>query len=117
MTMRSRPSRYCSCGRIVAHGTRCACQTTAPRKRNARHDQRRPTSRQRGYDREWRNARREYLAAHPYCAMCGDDATTIDHIVAHRGDRALFWNRRNWQSLCARCHNSTKQRMERGPRP
>lgn len=110
---RTRPPRLCSCGRIVAHGERCACQIAATRERNARHDQRRPSSRQRGYDHDWRKARRDFLAAHPYCAMCGAPSTTVDHIVAHRGDVALFWNRRNWQALCARCHNSTKQRMER----
>lgn len=117
MTTRTRPPRLCSCGRIVAHGIRCACQITATRERNARHDQRRPSSRQRGYDHEWRKARRDFLASHPYCAMCGAPATTVDHIVAHRGDRALFWNRRNWQPLCTSCHNSTKQRLERRPRP
>lgn len=110
---RTRPPRLCSCGRIVAYGERCACQIAATRERNARHDQRRPSSRQRGYDHDWRKARRDFLAAHPYCAMCGAPSTTVDHIVAHRGDVALFWNRRNWQALCARCHNSTKQRMER----
>lgn len=26
----------------------------------------------------------------------------------------LFWNWNNLQPLCARCHNSTKQRIERG---
>ncbi len=116
---RTRPPHLCACGmRTIPHGERCPCQVTATRERNARHDRRRPTARQRGYDGEWRKARRDYLAAHPYCAMpgCGAPATTVDHIIPHRGDRALFWTRRNWQALCTRCHNSVKQRMERRPR-
>lgn len=109
----SRPPRICSCGRIVPRGVRCQCQQQATRERNARHDRHRPNASQRGYDRAWEKARRDYLATHPYCVMCGQPASTVDHIVPHRGDRALFWNRRNWQALCTRCHNSIKQRIER----
>lgn len=113
--MSRRPPRLCSCGKIVAHGIRCECQIAATRERNARHDRRRPPTRERGYDHEWRKARLDYLAAHPHCAMLGCDqhATTVDHIIPHRGDRALLWNRRNWQPLCTRCHNSVKQRSDR----
>lgn len=39
-------------------------------------------------------------------------ATVCDHIE-HRGDNATFWTG-PFQSLCATCHNSTKQRMEKG---
>lgn len=114
---RTRPPHLCSCGKIVSHGARCACQITATRERNARHDRRRPSAAGRGYDSRWRKARRDFLTSHPDCAMCANPATTVDHIIAHRGDPALFWNRSNWQSLCTRCHNSVKQRLERRPRP
>ncbi|WP_189426952.1 HNH endonuclease [Devosia pacifica] len=40
-----------------------------------------------------------------------------DHITPHRGDDQLFWDRTNWQALCAHCHNSTKQRQERTMKP
>ena len=110
----SRPPRLCSCGNIVAHGVRCQCQLKADRERKARHDRRRPPARERGYDHEWRKARIAYLAEHPHCRMCSAPATTVDHIIRHRGDRALFWNRANWQPLCAPCHNRIKQRIERG---
>ncbi|MHA6646409.1 HNH endonuclease [Mesorhizobium sp. A623] len=109
----SRPPRLCSCGSIVAHSVRCQCQITATRERNARHDRRRPTARQRGYDHVWRRESKAYLVAHPYCRTCGNPATTVDHIIRHRGDRSLFWNRANWQPLCTRCHSSVKQRQER----
>lgn len=28
-----------------------------------------------------------------------------DHIIPHRGDKRLFWDRSNWQPMCDRCHN------------
>jgi 5-methylcytosine-specific restriction protein A len=29
----------------------------------------------------------------------------VDHVIPHKGDRALFWDEaNNWQALCARCH-------------
>lgn len=114
----TRPPRICSCGNRVPHGVRCRCQREADRLRNARHDRRRLPARERGYDHQWRKARLEYLATHPDCAMpeCSNAATTLDHIIPHRGDRALFWNRRNWQPLCTHCHNSAKQRLERSTR-
>jgi len=36
-----------------------------------------------------------------------------DHIIAHRGDEALFWNADNLQCLCKACHDSTKQSAEK----
>ncbi|HEV7335547.1 MAG TPA: HNH endonuclease signature motif containing protein [Bosea sp. (in: a-proteobacteria)] len=110
----SRPPRLCSCANIVAYGVRCECQRAQDRQRKAGHDRRRPPARERGYDHEWRKARLAYLAEHPHCRMCSAPATTVDHIIRHRGDRALFWNRANWQPLCAPCHNRIKQRIERG---
>jgi len=113
--MPMRPPRLCACGRIVPAGERCACQRATDRARNARHDRRRPSARERGYNHEWRAARVDFLARHPRCAMCGNPANTVDHIIPHRGDDRLFWDRTNWQALCARCHNSHKQRQERRP--
>lgn len=111
----AKPPHLCSCGRTVPHGERCTCQILARRERNARHDARRPNARQRGYNHEWRKARREYLALHPYCAMpgCGKPANVVDHIKPHKGDKALFWSRANWQPLCKPCHDRHKQRQER----
>lgn len=57
-------------------------------------------------------ARAAFLALHPLCACCHALATVVDHITPHRGDDALFWNRLNWQPLCAPCHNRKKQREE-----
>ncbi|WP_317617964.1 HNH endonuclease [Rhodobacter capsulatus] len=40
-------------------------------------------------------------------------ASVVDHITPHRGNKALFWDRYNWQALCKPCHDRVKQRQER----
>jgi 5-methylcytosine-specific restriction enzyme A len=52
----------------------------------------------------WRKARVAFLAQHPNCVDCGALATVVDHIVPHRGDSTIFWDRSRWQSLCSCCH-------------
>lgn len=37
----------------------------------------------------------------------------VDHTEAHRGDKALFWDESNWQTLCQTHHSRDKQRQER----
>jgi hypothetical protein len=39
------------------------------------------------------------------------DVRIADHIEPHRGDPIKFWNGK-LQSLCARCHESRKKRIE-----
>ena len=72
----------------------------------------------RGYGRRWRKVRAGFLRAHPLCARCERagrvvEATVVDHIEPHRGDRRKFWDPANWQSLCAPCHDGAKQAEER----
>lgn len=110
----SRPPRLCACGHTVPHGDLCACQRKAKQERNRRHDRTRPTAARRGYNHGWRKARDAFLILHPRCACCGAPATLVDHVIAHRGDDRLFWDRTNWQALCTPCHNRHKQRQERG---
>jgi 5-methylcytosine-specific restriction protein A len=82
------------------------------------YDLRRGSSRERGYTSKWQKARAAYLAQHPLCVFCERErvltpATVVDHIVAHCGDPEKFWEQSNWQSLCKRHHDSTKQREEK----
>lgn len=75
-------------------------------------------SSQRGYNYKWQKARESYLAKHPLCVECESEgmvtvATDLDHIVPHRGDKALFWDRDNWQGLC-HSHHSAKTQREGG---
>ncbi len=44
-------------------------------------------------------------------------ATVVDHKIPHKGDETLFWDRKNWQSLCKPHHDGTKQAMERSGKP
>ena len=41
-------------------------------------------------------------------------ACVVDHLVPHRGDRLLFWDASNWQSLCESCHNRKTARADGG---
>lgn len=73
-------------------------------------DAQRGTSASRGYGSRWRAYRLAYLRSHPLCAQCEREgrlspATVVDHIVPHRGDRALFWQHDNHQPLCKPCHD------------
>lgn len=40
-------------------------------------------------------------------------ATVCDHVDPHRGDEVKFFSG-PFQSLCADCHDTDKQRIERG---
>lgn len=78
---------------------------------------RRPSAAKRGYDSKWAKARIEHLRQEPHCRSClrrgrTVEASHVDHIVPHRRDWKLFWDRKNWQSLCTTCHNSAKQSAE-----
>ncbi len=93
------------------------------------------TAAAKGYGYRWQLARADHLRRSPLCVFCLREdravaASVVDHITAPRlGDAKqsgdperianawrLFWDRSNWQSLCKRCHDSTKQRMEKGGR-
>jgi 5-methylcytosine-specific restriction endonuclease McrA len=103
----------CGCGRRVPYGVTCYCQ----RARKAEADKRRPNARERGYDSRWQRERVLFLQVNSRCKRCGEAATVVDHIIPHRGNRTRFWDRNNWQALCAHCHNSAKQARERRAQP
>lgn len=71
--------------------------------------------------RQWDIMREQQLEREPWCRMCRDagrqtKANTADHIVPHRGDRRLFFDRSNLQSLC-QIHHVEKIRLEAGGKP
>lgn len=71
------------------------------------------------YGRKWDKARLRFLDKNPLCVRCLAKgltvvATIVDHIVPHKGCLRLFWDRLNWQALCASCHSGWKQRLENG---
>ncbi len=78
----------------------------------------RDSSAARGYARRWRKARAAFLRKNPLCVMCRAEGKTreahvVDHIIPHKGDRKLFWDRSNWQGLCTAHHSGAKQALER----
>lgn len=60
----------------------------------------------------WRKLRAEKIAAAPRCERCGEPASSVDHIIPHRGREEFAFNMDNLQSLCARCH-ARKSREDR----
>ncbi len=104
--------RICSCGHRVPVGVRCACQV----QRKAEADKRRPSAMVRGYTPKWQKESKAFLAQpeNRFCACgCGRLANLVDHIIPHRGDDQLFWDKSNWQPMHAHCHNTKKQKSER----
>ncbi len=64
----------------------------------------------RGYGRPWQALRLSHLALHPICQHCSDrgvitEATEVDHVTPHGGDRSLLMDRGNLMSLCKPCHS------------
>lgn len=73
-------------------------------------------------DKRWcgpHGLRQKRLRSDPYCVMCLNrqgiltPATVVDHIKEHKGNRKLFFDYDNTQSLCKLHHDSTKQSEER----
>lgn len=98
-----RPARPCvvpGCPGLAVRGGRCALHA---RQQQAQHDAQRPTAAERGYDAEWRTARRAYIAAQPYCEWpgCGQLAVDVHHVygIAAGHDAA------NLMSVCRLHHN------------
>jgi 5-methylcytosine-specific restriction protein A len=68
---------------------------------------------------EW--LRKQVLEEEPLCQCTEhkgrDDApasTIVDHIIPHKGDRALFLSRANLQGLAKRCHDRKTAREDGG---
>jgi 5-methylcytosine-specific restriction protein A len=70
-------------------------------------------ARARGYTTKWDRERTAFLALHPRCARCPAPSQVVHHRVPHRGDRALFWRRSNWEPVCQPCHDGPCQQQER----
>lgn len=75
------------------------------------------TRQRRGYDERWIKARAAYLELNPFCIGCNAigyivKANVVDHVIPHNGIQTLFWDSRNWQSICAWHHDSIKARLE-----
>jgi len=68
------------------------------------------TTAQRGYGGKWQRYRLKFLERNVLCVMCQAQgkvtaANVVDHIVDHRGNQDLFWDKANHQALCQPCHS------------
>ena len=105
-----RPCVHIGCGRLV-NGRNARCDEHQKAYQNAA-AKTRDNDTHSLYGSRWRTARAHFLRAHPLCIgeRCVSNglvtpATVVDHIRPHKGDRALFWDRSNWQPLCKTCHD------------
>jgi 5-methylcytosine-specific restriction protein A len=108
--MANRALKFCAwsgCSELVS-GDRYCQEHSKQSQRQA--DERRGSANERGYTNRWQKARKIYLSHHPMCAECLFNerltpATVVDHIIPHKGDYELFWDKDNWQPLCKKCHD------------
>jgi len=66
--------------------------------------------------RQWKFLRLQVFDRDEYtCKICDHPTTKphADHIKAHNGDRELFFDEDNLQTLCPACHNY-KRRQDNG---
>lgn len=108
------PCKHPGCPKLAAYG-QSYCEEHAPQRRSDRKN-----TTQRGYDGRWQKASKRFLRAHPFCVRCKErgklvEATVVDHIIPHRGDKALFWDEKNWQPLCKSCHDHKTMTEDRNP--
>lgn len=81
----------------------------------------RASAAKRGYCYKWNKARIAYLVEHPLCECkaCQDSgqpllADVVDHIIPHRGNMELFWDKKNWQAMNHICHSRKTAKEDGG---
>lgn len=93
-------------GEAISRGYCAPCAAKRPQTEDAY----RGSRHERGYGAEWEKLRMSVLRSSPGCAMCGQPATDVDHILPKR--RGGTDDRSNLQTLCHACH-SRKTASER----
>ena len=71
------------------------------------------------YRYRWQKTSKYFLSHNPLCVECKKNdkvtaATVTDHIVPHKRNKKLFWNRSNWQALCKSCHDRKTAKEDGG---
>jgi 5-methylcytosine-specific restriction protein A len=102
------------CPELVEYGY---CEKHKREDSAIRYDKERGTAAQRGYNKRWQKARMSFLKRHPLCVECEvrgllRPAQVVDHIIPHKGNKQLFWDRDNWQALCKACHDEKTAKGE-----
>jgi len=83
------------------------------------YDNLRGTRTERGYDNRWLKAAAVFKKENPLCVICEKEGVytpvyCVDHIVPHKGDMELFWDKSNWQSCCKTCHDRKTAKEDGG---
>ena len=108
-TLPKQPCRVAGCS-VLGHCAKHARPMVVQPERRL-YDDRRGSSTARGYDRQWRKLRAEYLKRFPICRLCmRSKAVLVDHIRPKM--QGGTDDEYNLQPLCSRCHN-IKTGMER----
>jgi 5-methylcytosine-specific restriction protein A len=112
--------KICRCGKLIDVNEKL-CPSCKKRRdlRIKEYDKQRGSSYERGYDSRWRKYRKQFLKQNPLCVECLNKnkympATVVDHIIPHKGDVKLFWDTKNHQSLCKKCHDAKTAREDGG---
>lgn len=114
------PCKHPGCNILISSGAYCPEHTQKRETRRIEGNRKtRISTTKRGYDYKWQQESKAYLASHPWCAECERQgrrtpATEVDHRIPHKGNRKLFWNQANWQSLCHKCHSIKTVREDGG---
>lgn len=108
------PCRHPGCPNLVPAGQKY-CE-----EHKALHPEENRSAAARGYNSRWRRESKKFLQLHPLCQEClrhgiATPATVVDHIVPHRGDPKLFWDKSNWQALCKKCHDRKTRNQDETP--
>ena len=107
--MTTSPRKPCAnvtlgCPNTVELGTRF-CKDCARGERSRYDRERRPAFHKLYRSPRWTRIREEHIEANPFCVDCGDRGTDVDHVVPHRGDTRLFFDRNNLATRCKVCHS------------
>src|SRR4029077_15970494 len=84
-----------------------------------RAEPRRATTKQRGYDADWKRLRADHLKREPLCRPClathmRPPGAVVDHIKDIATHPRLRLVDENLQSMCAPCHNRKTHYTQRG---
>ena len=104
-----RPCTQPGCPKVVrGRSSRCPAHV---RERRRQHDERRGSSAQRGYGRQWRKVRVAHLSRKPLCRFHAErgevvSANEVDHIDGNSSNN----EESNLRSLCKPCHSARTMR-------
>lgn len=106
-----RPCRVAGCP-VLGHCAKHARPVVQePTSKPRLYDDRRGSSAQRGYGYAWRQRRKNYIQANPYCVWCGKPTTDVDHRIPKRLGGSDEDS--NLQALCGGCHKQKTARERR----